>query len=81
LNELTQLTDVCDVLKSIHIAIGFLSSAGGNPLMSIHEYLHQGLKMTPKNGLKSGKVHVDLFQAACIFFSVKGVNQKQHFFM
>ena len=57
LNELNQLTDVCDVLKSLHIAIGFLSSAGGDPSMSIHEYLHSGLKMTLKNGLKSGKVN------------------------
>ena len=57
LSELNQLTDVCDVLKSLHIAIGFLSSAGGDPLMSIREYLHSGLKMTNKNGLKSGKVN------------------------
>ena len=58
LREINQLTDVCDVLKSLHIAIGFLSSAGGDPSMSIHKYLHTGLKMTPKNGLKSGKVHL-----------------------
>ena len=57
LSELNQLTDVCDVLKSLHIAIGFLSSAGGDPSMSIREYLHSGLKMTNKNGLKSGKVN------------------------
>ena len=57
LGELNQLTDVCDVLKSLHIAIGFLSSAGGDPSMSIRDYLHSGLKMTPKNGLKSGKVN------------------------
>ncbi|CAB4012406.1 Hypothetical predicted protein [Paramuricea clavata] len=55
LNELIQLTDVCDALKSLHIAIGFLSSAGGDPSMSIREYLHSGLKMTRTNGLKSGK--------------------------
>ena len=24
--------------------------------MSVHEYLHSGLKMTTRNGLKSGKV-------------------------
>ena len=56
LSELKQLTDVCDVLKSLHIAIGFLSSAGGDPFMSVHEYLHSGLKMPLGNGLKSGKV-------------------------
>ena len=39
LSELNQLTDVCDVLKSLHIAIGFLSSAGGDPSMSIRDYL------------------------------------------
>jgi hypothetical protein len=66
LNELTQLTDVCDVLKSIHIAIGFLSSAGGNPLMSIHEYLHEGLKMTLRNGLKSGKVKFVFYLATFV---------------
>ena len=55
LSELNQLTDVCDVLKSLHIAIGFLSSAGGDPFMSVHDYLHSGLKMTTRNGLKSGK--------------------------
>ena len=58
LSELNQLTDVCDVLKSLHIAIGFLSSAGGDPSMSIHEYLHTGLKMALKDGLKSGKVNL-----------------------
>ena len=57
LSELNQLTDVCDVLKSLHIAIGFLSSAGGDSSMSIRDYLHSGLKMAPKNGLKSGKVN------------------------
>ena len=56
LNEFNQLTDVCDVLKSLNIAIGFLSSAGGDPLMSIYDYLHSGLKMTVKSGLKSRKV-------------------------
>ena len=55
-NEIHQPTDVCDVLKSLHIAIAFLSSAGGDPSMSIHEYLHSGLKMAPENGLKSTKV-------------------------
>ncbi|XP_028416581.1 E3 ubiquitin-protein ligase RNF213-like [Dendronephthya gigantea] len=55
LNELNQLTDVCDVLKSLHIAIGFLSSAGGDPSMSVFDYLHSGLKMEVKNGLKSRK--------------------------
>ena len=58
LNELNQLTDVCDVLKSLHIAIGFLSSAGGDPLMSVQEYLHSGLKMAPENDLKSAKVNL-----------------------
>ena len=57
LNELNQLTDVCDVLKSLHIAIGFLSSAGGDPSMPVQEYLHSGLKMAQKDGLKSGKVN------------------------
>ena len=65
LSELNQLTDVCDVLKSLHIAIGFLSSAGGDPSMSIHEYLHTGLKMAPKDGLKSGKVNP--YDAICHF--------------
>jgi hypothetical protein len=60
LNELNQLTDVCDALKSLHIAIGFLSSAGGDPSMSIRDYLHSGLKMTLRNGLKSGKVNLYL---------------------
>ena len=65
LSELNQLTDVCDVLKSLHIAIGFLSSAGGNPSMSLHDYLHSGLRMTQKNGLKSGKVKVYLRLDTC----------------
>jgi hypothetical protein len=60
LNELNQLTDVCDALKSLHIAIGFLSSAGGDPSRSIRDYLHSGLKMTLTNGLKSGKVNLYL---------------------
>ena len=60
LNELNQLADVCDVLKSLRIAIGILSSAGGDPSMSLQEYLHSGLRMTQKNGIKSGKVKLHL---------------------
>ncbi|XP_046860854.1 E3 ubiquitin-protein ligase RNF213-like [Xenia sp. Carnegie-2017] len=55
LSELNQLTDVCDVLKSLHNVIGFLSSAGGNPGMLISEYMKSALKIDPRNGLKSGK--------------------------
>ena len=56
LNELKQLTDICDVLKTLQIAIGFLSSAGGLPSMLISEYLDTGLKLSRKDGLKSAKV-------------------------
>ncbi|XP_046861643.1 E3 ubiquitin-protein ligase RNF213-like [Xenia sp. Carnegie-2017] len=55
LSELNQLTDVCDVLKSLHNVIGFLSSAGGNPGMLISQYMKSALKVDPRNGLKSGK--------------------------
>ncbi|XP_046861644.1 E3 ubiquitin-protein ligase rnf213-alpha-like [Xenia sp. Carnegie-2017] len=55
LSELNRLTDVCDVLKSLHDVIGFLSSAGGDPVMFISEYMQSALKLDPKKILKSGK--------------------------
>ena len=70
MNELNQLTDVCDALKSLHIAIGFLSSAGGDPLMSVHEYLHTGLRMTLRNGLKSGKVNLYLKEIISLIYTL-----------
>ena len=58
LNDLNQQSDVCDVLKSLHIAIGFLSSAGGDPRMPLYRYLNSTLKMADTKGLKSEKVRI-----------------------
>ncbi|XP_046860857.1 E3 ubiquitin-protein ligase RNF213-like [Xenia sp. Carnegie-2017] len=55
-SELNQLPEICDVLKYLHIVIGFLSSAGGNPGMLISDYMKSALKLDPENVLKSGKV-------------------------
>ena len=68
LSEFKQLTDICDVLKSLQIAIGFLSSAGGLQSMLLSEYLHTGLKLSRKDGLKSAKVR-NIFSQTFLYFA------------
>ena len=56
----SSLSDVCDVLSSLDIAIGFLASSGGQTETSMRWYLHEVLKLPRDRGLKSptvGTVH------------------------
>ncbi|XP_077980160.1 E3 ubiquitin-protein ligase rnf213-alpha-like [Glandiceps talaboti] len=45
LSELRSLTDVCDSLACLDIAIGFLATSGGKPDMLVTKYLTTVLKM------------------------------------
>ena len=56
LGEFRSLTDICDVLFSLDIAIGFLSSTGGSPDMLLNHYLQNVLRMSQQNNLRSLKV-------------------------
>lgn len=56
LGEFRSLTDICDVLSSLDIAIGFLSSTGGSPDMLLNDYLQGVLRMSQQNSLRSLKV-------------------------
>lgn len=56
LGEFRSLTDICDVLSSLDIAIGFLSSTGGSPDMLLNHYLQRVLRMPHQNSLRSLKV-------------------------
>ncbi|KAJ7339378.1 hypothetical protein OS493_005772 [Desmophyllum pertusum] len=49
----SSLSDVCDVLASLDIAIGFLASSGGQPGRLLKWYLHEVLKLPKERGLKS----------------------------
>ncbi|KAL9988411.1 hypothetical protein ACROYT_G002849 [Oculina patagonica] len=49
----SSLTDICDVLSSLDIAIGFLASSGGQPERPLKWYLHEVLKLPKERGLKS----------------------------
>ncbi|XP_022783821.1 E3 ubiquitin-protein ligase rnf213-alpha-like [Stylophora pistillata] len=51
----SSLTDVCDVLSSLDIAIGFLSSTGGSPEKLLNDYLQHVLRMPQQNSLRSLK--------------------------
>ncbi|XP_027055365.1 E3 ubiquitin-protein ligase RNF213-like isoform X2 [Pocillopora damicornis] len=55
LGEFRSLTDVCDVLSSLDIAIGFLSSTGGSPEKLLKDYLQHVLRMPQQNSLRSLK--------------------------
>lgn len=49
----SSLSDVCDVLSSLDIAIGFLASSGGQEERQLKSYLHETLKLPKERGLKS----------------------------
>ncbi|XP_020630788.1 E3 ubiquitin-protein ligase rnf213-alpha-like [Orbicella faveolata] len=49
----SSLSDVCDVLSSLDIAIGFLASSGGQTERPLKWYLHEVLKLPKERGLKS----------------------------
>lgn len=51
----SSLTDVCDVLSSLDIAIGFLSLTGGSPEKLLNDYLQHVLRMPQQNSLRSLK--------------------------
>nr|XP_058970756.1 E3 ubiquitin-protein ligase rnf213-alpha-like [Pocillopora verrucosa] len=54
INDLrSSLSDVCDVMSSLDIAIGFLASSGGQPERPLKWYLHEVLKLPKDRGLKS----------------------------
>ena len=55
ISESRSLTDICDVLSSLDIAIGFLSSTGGAPERLLSDYLGRVLRMQ-QNTLRSLKV-------------------------
>ena len=52
----SSLSDVCDVLSSLDIAIGFLASSGGQAERPLKWYLHEVLKLPKERGLKSPTV-------------------------
>ena len=52
----SSLSEVCDVLSSLDIAIGFLSSSGGQTEMELKWYLHGVLKLPRERGLRSPTV-------------------------
>ena len=52
----SSLSEVCDVLSSLDIAIGFLSSSGGQTGMPLKWYLHEVLKLPRERGLRSPTV-------------------------
>ena len=57
LSELKDLRDVSDVLSMLDMALGFLSTAGGNPQTKITDYLQTVLLLSEgKSSLKSRKV-------------------------
>jgi len=49
----SSLSEICDVLSSLDIAIGFLSSSGGQTRMPLKWYLHEVLKLPRDRGLRS----------------------------
>ena len=55
ISEFRSLTDICDVLSPLDIAIGFLSSTGGAPERLLSDYLGRVLRMQ-QNTLRSLKV-------------------------
>ena len=57
ISEFRSLTDICDVLSSLDIAIGFLSSTGGAPDRLLSNYLGRVLRMQ-ENTLRSLKVYI-----------------------
>ena len=57
INDLrSSLSDICDVMSSLDIAIGFLASSGGQPESPLKWYLHDVLKLPNDQGLKSATV-------------------------
>ena len=61
INDLrSSLSDVCDVMSSLDIAIGFLASSGGQPQRPLKLYLHEVLKLPKDRGLKSATVSIFL---------------------
>ena len=52
----SSLSEVCDVLSSLDIAIGFLSSSGGQTGMQLKCYLDGVLKLPRERGLRSPTV-------------------------
>ena len=52
----SSLSEVCDVLSSLEIAIGFLSSSGGQTGMQLKWYLHGVLKLPRERGVRSPTV-------------------------
>ncbi|XP_022803330.1 E3 ubiquitin-protein ligase rnf213-alpha-like isoform X2 [Stylophora pistillata] len=49
----SSLPDVCSVMSSLDIAIGFLASSGGQSKKPLKLYLHEVLKLPKDRGLKS----------------------------
>ena len=65
MSELKDLRNVCDLLSTLEMAIGFLSTAGGSPEMKINDYFKSVLLLSDGSlNLKSKKVGnvIKLFQ-------------------
>ena len=58
LSELHELSDVCDALRAIEIAMGFLISTGADPNKFYKEYVEEVLCMNLAQYLASGKVRL-----------------------
>ena len=57
LSELKDVRNVCELLSTLEMAIGFLSAAGGDPEMKINDYFRTVLLIADgKSNLKSKKV-------------------------
>ena len=57
LSELKDLGNISDLLSTLEMAIGFLSTAGGDPERKIFDYLKNVLHLSDgKSNLKSKKV-------------------------
>lgn len=57
LSELKDLGNISDLLSTLEMAIGFLSTAGGDPERKIFDYLKNVLRLSDgKSNLKSKKV-------------------------
>ena len=68
----SSLSDVCDVLASLDIAIGFLASSGGQPERPLKWYLHEVLKLPKERGLKSPTVSTVQYETESQSFGLRG---------
>ena len=56
LSELKELRNVSELLSTLEMAIGFLSTTGGDPETKVYDYLKNLLLGDGKSNLRSKKV-------------------------